>query len=98
MEVKRERPALQNIVFIGKKPVMSYIVACLTLLNAGAKQISIKARGRAISKAVDTVELLRRTFVKDVEIQSINIGTEIIERAEGQTSNVSTIEITIVKP
>lgn len=88
----------QNIVLIGRKPVMNYVVACLTFLNSGAKQITVKARGRAISRAVDTVELLRRTFAKDLEVKNINIGTEEIERAEGQKSNVSTIEITLKRP
>jgi len=88
----------QNTVLIGRKPVMNYVVACLTFLNSGAKQIIVKARGRAISRAVDTVELLRRTFAKDLEVKSINIGTEEIERAEGQKSNVSTIEITLERP
>jgi len=93
-----EKPATQNVVLVGRKPVMNYVVACLTFLNSGAKQIVVKARGRAISRAVDTVELLRRAFAKDVEVQDISINTEEIERAEGQKSNVSTIEITLSKP
>jgi len=87
-----------NVVLIGKKPVMNYVLACLTFFNSGAKQVTVKARGRAISRAVDTVELLRRAFVKDVELQSIEIGTEEVERAEGQKSNVSTMEIVLTKP
>lgn len=87
-----------NVVLIGKKPVMNYVLACLTFFNSGAKKVTVKARGRAISRAVDTVELLRRAFVKDVELQSISLGTEQVERTEGQKSNVSTIEITLAKP
>ena len=87
-----------NVVLIGKKPIMNYVLACLTFFNSGAKQVIVKARGRAISRAVDTVELLRRAFVKDVELKNIAIGTEQVERAEGQKSNVSTMEITLVKP
>jgi len=87
----------ENVVLVGKKPVMNYVVACLTFLNAGAKEIVIRARGRAISKAVDTVELLRRAFVKDLELADIQIGTEEIERADGRKSNVSTIELRVVK-
>jgi len=86
------------MIFIGKKPVMNYVVACLTSFNSGAKKVLIKARGRAISRAVDTVELLRRSFAKDIEIESIQIGTEEITRPEQQQkTNVSTIEITLVK-
>lgn len=88
----------ENIVLIGRKPIMNYVLACLTFFNSGARQITIKARGRAISRAVDTVELLRRAFVKDATLEKISIGTEQVERAEGQKSNVSTIEITLAKP
>ncbi len=76
---------------------MSYVVACITFFNAGEKQVVVKARGRAISRAVDTVELLRRGFVKDLEVKNIDIGTEELVRAEGRKSNVSTIEITVAK-
>lgn len=44
-----------NTVLIGKKPVMNYVVACLTFFNSGAKKVAVKARGRAISRAVDTI-------------------------------------------
>jgi len=88
----------EGTVLIGKKPIMNYVLACLTFLNSGAKKIIVKARGRAISRAVDTVELLRRAFAKDLQVKDINIGTEEVTRPEGQKTNVSTIEITLVKP
>ena len=87
----------ENIVLIGRKPVMNYVLACITFFNTSEKQVVVKARGRAISRAVDTVELLCRAFVKDLEIKNIDIGTEELVRAEGQKSNVSTIEITMAK-
>ncbi len=92
-----EKPA-ENIVLIGKKPVMNYVVACMTLFNSGVKQVSVKARGRAIARAVDTIELIRRAFIKDLVLTGINIGTQQLTGLEGQTSNVSTIEIIIAKP
>lgn len=88
----------ENVVLIGRKPVMNYVVACLTFFNSGESDVCIKARGRAISLAVDTVELLRRGFVKDLELISISIGTEEVQREEGRMSNVSTIEISMVRP
>ena len=100
VEEVREAPRAErgeNNVYIGRKPVMNYVVACITFFNAGEKQIVVKARGRAISRAVDTVELLRRAFVKDVNLKEINIGTEEVTREEGRKSNVSTIEITLAK-
>jgi DNA-binding protein len=97
-ETKPSRaPREDNTVFIGKKPVMNYVVACLTCFNAGGKEVTVKARGRAISRAVDAIELLRRSFVKDTDVKSINIGTEEVTREEGRKSNVSTIEITVAK-
>jgi DNA-binding protein len=98
-EANREATAQKdNVVLIGKKPLMNYVTACITFFNSGEKQVIVKARGRAICKAVDTVELLRRAFVKDLEIESININTEELDRAEsGQKSNISTIEITVSK-
>ena len=99
-EAKREEETTQteNFVLIGKKPVMNYVTACITFFNTGEKQVTVKARGRAICRAVDTVELLRRAFIKDLEIKSIEVNTEELVRAEGgQKSNVSTIEITVTK-
>jgi len=87
----------ENVVLIGKKPVMNYVTACITFFNSGEKHVVVKARGRAISRAVDTVELLRRAFVKNLELESIEINTEELFRLKGQKSNVSTIEITVAK-
>jgi len=83
-----------NVVFIGRKPVMNYVTACLTFFSTGGKEVCVKARGRAISTAVDTVEVLRRSFMKDL---GIKIGTEEVAREQGRKSNVSTIEITLTK-
>jgi len=94
----RTTQADENIVLIGKKPVMNYVVACLTFFNSGAKKVVVKARGRAICRAVDTVELLRRAFMKDLQLQGIAITTEEVTRSEGQKANVSAIEITVTKP
>ena len=92
-----QQEAKPNVVLVGKKPVMNYVVACVTFFNQGINNIVLKARGAAISKAVDVVELLKRAFVKDLVVKNISIGTEIVER-ESRKSNVSTIEISIEKP
>lgn len=97
-EIKsEEKNKTDNVVLIGKKPVMNYVTACITFFNSGEKHVVIKARGRAITRAVDTVELLRRAFIKNLEIESIKINTEELTRVEGQQSNVSTIEIIVAK-
>jgi DNA-binding protein Alba len=93
----QESEAQPAAVLVGKKPVMNYVIAVLTFFNQGVNSVAVRARGSAISKAVDVVELLRRAFVKDLNIKSININTEVLER-EGRKSNVSTIEIMLEKP
>ncbi len=87
-----------NTVFIGKKPVMSYVLACMTLFT-GSNEVVIKARGRAISKAVDIVEIIRNRFMPDVKVSDIKIGTEEVrsEGADEPPTNVSMIEIRLTR-
>ncbi|AAL82005.1 DNA-binding protein Alba [Pyrococcus furiosus DSM 3638] len=88
--------AEEHVVYIGKKPVMNYVLAVITQFNEGAKEVSIKARGRAISRAVDVAEIVRNRFLKDtVDIKEIKIGTEELPTADGRTTNTSTIEIVL---
>jgi DNA-binding protein len=84
-----------NAVLIGKKPVMNYVLACITVFHGGAKEVSVKARGRAISRAIDVVEVVRRRFLPDVKVTSIGIGTDQLSSQEegSELTNVSTIEI-----
>ena len=86
-----------NAVLIGIKPVMNYVLACITLFHSGAKEIKVKARGKSITRAIDVVEVVRRRFLPDVKIKSIGIGTDqLASRDEGNSlTNVSTIEITL---
>lgn len=86
-----------NSVLIGRKPVMNYVLACITFFHSGAKEVSVKARGRAISRAIDVVEVVRRRFLPDVKIARIGIGTDQLstqDEGRGMT-NVSTIEIVL---
>ena len=76
-------------------PPMSYVLAVVTQFNGGLDTVFIKARGRAISRAVDTAEIVRNRFVTDSKVKDIIIGTESITNEEGRTSNVSSIEITL---
>jgi len=87
----------ENTVFIGNKPVTAYVMACVTQFNRDAESIVLKARGRAISRAVDVAEVLQKRFMKDrVKVTDIQISTEQIETREGNLTNVSAIEITII--
>lgn len=85
----------RNVVIMGIKPIMNYVVACLTLFNAGAETVLIRARGKHINKAVDVVELLRRVFLKDAVISKIKVGTDTLKRDDGEEAHVSIIEITL---
>ena len=89
-----------DTVYIGNKPVMNYVTAVMTQFNEGdADNVELVARGRAISRAVDVAEITRNRFLPDVEIESIDIGTEEIEpEEEGEdTKNVSTISIKLIR-
>ena len=82
-----------NIIFIGKKPLMSYVLATLRQINAGDGTVVIKARGKAISRAVDVAEILRHQFILTAVVDDIVISTEHLTSDDGRESNVSSIEI-----
>lgn len=91
-------PISSNVVLVGKKPVMNYVLATLTLLNQGVDEVVIKARGRAISKAVDTVEIVRSRFLPDrILVKDIRVGSQVVSAQDGRQTRVSTIEILISK-
>ncbi len=87
----------ENTIFIGSKETMNYVMAVLTQFNSGSDEIVIKARGRAISKAVDVAEITKNRFIEGVEITDIITETEKLDNDEGGTTNVSSIEITMAK-
>ena len=86
-----------NTVFIGKKPSMAYVLAVVTQYSEGQSEIYLKARGKAISKAVDVAEIVKNKFVQDAKVKSIKIGTEVLETESKEKINVSTIEVTLGK-
>jgi DNA-binding protein len=89
-----------RIVFVGNKIPMDYVMAVMTGLSANnAKEITLKARGQAITTAVDTAEITRNRFIKDLKVTRIAIGTEQMPPREGENRArmVSTIEITLTK-
>ncbi len=86
-----------NVVFVGTKPPMNYVLAVVTQVHGGAKEVSIKARGKAISRAVDVAEIVRNRFIEDMTVKSINISTEKIKIESGEEINVSSINIVLTK-
>lgn len=87
----------ENAVYVGRRPTMNYVMATMMILNKGEK-CTVKARGRAISHAVDVCEILRNRFLKGTEYDEIRLSTEVLEGENGQTNNVSSIEIVLVPP
>jgi len=87
----------ENSVFIGKKNVMNYVLAVVTQFNNGAGGVAVKARGKAISKAVDVAEITKNKFLTEVKVGDIKIGTDKMTSDEGTPTNVSTIEIMLQK-
>ncbi len=86
-----------NVVFVGKKGTMAYVLAVVTQMNQGAKEVIVKARGKAISRAVDVAEIVRNKFITDAKISDITTSTEEISSEEGKPLKVSAIEIKITK-
>jgi len=93
--IKKEVP--RNDVFIGQKPIVNYVLSSLVLFQKGAEEISIKARGQLISKAVYVAEFVRKTLAPNVAIKKVEIGTEQRFDKEGRVRNVSTIELILKK-
>jgi len=89
-----------KIVFVGNKMPMDYVLAIITGLSANdSKEITLKARGKSITTAVDAAEITRHRFLKDLKVSKIAIGTEEMPPKEGETKSrmVSTIEIMLTK-
>jgi len=86
-----------NVIYIGRKPVMAYCLAVMTAMKGEAGEVSLMARGRAISKAVDVAEVIRNQFIKDLTVKDISIGTEKLETEEGGPRNISNITIILGK-
>ncbi len=88
--VSRDR----NIVYIGRKPVMSYVLAVMSHFNApDVQEATLKARGRAITTAVDVAEVTRRRFLTNVRVSNVEIGTEVMPEEGGRNRPVSSIAI-----
>jgi DNA-binding protein len=85
-----------NTIYIGRKPVMAYCMAVMTSMRNGS-EVTLMARGRSISTAVDVAEVVRNQFLKELVVKDISIGTEQLENEDGSPRNVSNIAITLSK-
>lgn len=89
-----------NVVYIGIKPFMNYVTSVVMQFTTKKRdEVTIKARGKFIGRAVDVAEVVRRKFLKEqnLKIKNIKIDSEEFENKEGKKVNVSIIEITLSK-
>jgi DNA-binding protein len=86
-----------NTVYVGKKGTMGFVLAVVTQFNNGASEVTVKARGKLISRAVDVVEIVRHRFMPSAKVDDIAISTEELTSEDGSKSKVSSIEIKILK-
>jgi archaea-specific DNA-binding protein len=84
-----------NEIFIGKKPLMTYVTATLVQL-ANEPTVVIKARGKSITRAVDVAQIIvKRMDTLGYKIGPIKLGSETVQSEDGRTRNVSTIDVPI---
>ena len=84
-----------NEIFIGKKPLMTYVTATLVQL-ANEPTVLIKARGKSITRAVDVAQIIvKRMDNMGYKIGHVKIGSQMIQSEDGKERNVSTIEVQI---
>ena len=85
-----------NTVYIGSKPPMTYVMVVMSAFrDSGSDHVVLKARGRAISRAVDVAEILRNRYMPDVKATEIVSGTEQLPSHDGGIRGVSTLSITL---
>lgn len=87
-----------NVVYIGTKPFMNYVTSVVMQFTTKKKdEVTIKARGKFISRAVDVAEVVKKRFLQEqnLVVKDIKIDSEEFENKEGRKVNVSSIEITL---
>jgi len=84
-----------NVIFIGKKPIMTYVNATLTLLS-NEPTVTVKARGRNITIAVDVSQMIvKRMNAVGYRVSSVRIFSERMTSLDGKERNVSVMEIDV---
>ncbi len=97
MAEQQTRSKATNEVFIGKKPLMTYVTATLVQL-ANEPTVIIKARGLSITRAVDVAQIIvKRMDSLGYKIGNVKLGSEQMQSQDGRTRNVSTIEIDVTR-
>ncbi len=95
--MSEETQKQDNIVFVGKKYTKEYMWAVVTQFQQGASEVIVKARGKLISKAVDVAEGVKHKFMPDIRNKEVKISTEVLASEDGTKTNVSAIEIVLIR-
>ncbi|NYZ78065.1 DNA-binding protein Alba [Candidatus Micrarchaeota archaeon] len=94
---KPRAPGDENTIFIGKKEVMAYVLAVVTQFTSSPNEVKIKARGKAISRAVDVTQIVKNRFIPTMRISDFKAETEEVPNEDGTTSRVSSLTLTLTK-
>ena len=89
---------LKRVIVGSSKPILNYVTACITLFNSGESVIVVRARGRAINKAVEVVQLLKRRFMNNLVIASVKICDDVIQGRDGRSFSLPVLEMVLSKP
>ena len=92
-----DRSYVRNVIYVGLKPIMTYVTATLTQLSS-QPTVTIKARGKRITQAVDVSQMIvkRMDFV-GYNVSDVRIASDSLKSQDGRMRNVSTIEIDVSK-
>ena len=99
MAENQEAKKDDNVVYVGGKPFMNYVTGIvMQFTTQNAKEVTIKARGKFISRAVDVAEVATKRFLENqIKVDNIKIDSEEFQNKDGKQVRVSTIEITLKK-
>ncbi len=87
----------RDVIFVGTKPIMTYVSATLTQLST-RPTVTIKARGKRITQAVDVSQMIvKRMDSVGYVVSDVRIASDSLTSQDGKQRNVSTIEIDISK-
>ena len=88
---------VRNVIFVGTKPIMTYVTATLTQLSS-EPTVTIKARGKRITQAVDVSQMIvKRMDSVGYKVSDVRIASDSLTSQDGRQRNVSTIEIDVTK-
>jgi len=92
-EKEEDSSRVRNVIFVGIKPIMT----TLTQLSS-EPTVTIKARGKRITQAVDVSQMIvKRMNTVGYIVSDVRISSDSLTSQDGKMRNVSTMEIDITK-